>query len=391
MSKQESAVILHQGIFRKQISTFEGVALIVSGTIGAGVLGMPYAIAKVGLLLGVAYIVFIGALMMGLHLLLGQIATQTQGNFQLVGLARKYLGRGGELVMTVLFYLVGLGVLEVYIVGQGHALSTLLGGSEFFWSICFWAIGSLLVYYGLRTVKVADFILSMLILCVILVVSFFSVPHVKVANWQYTNLANMFLPYGVVLFAYSGMAAVLEAYNLLRDNKLVFKKVIIAAGLIVMCVYLFFVFAVLGVTGVNTTEIATIGLGQKIGPAMFVFGNLFAFLAMSTGFLMVGLSARNSLCWDHKLSPLLSTGLVCGLPLAVFLLGLRQFVSAIDFIGGVFLSIEMIMVILIYLRAKRKGDVRSSGYQIHHGLLLAIALFWFLFFGAIYSCAKLIG
>jgi len=46
------SLVQHQGIFRRRLTMFEGVALIVSATIGAGVLGLPYAISKVGLLIG---------------------------------------------------------------------------------------------------------------------------------------------------------------------------------------------------------------------------------------------------------------------------------------------------------------------------------------------------
>ncbi|PIZ93656.1 MAG: amino acid permease, partial [Candidatus Magasanikbacteria bacterium CG_4_10_14_0_2_um_filter_41_10] len=47
-----SDLTMHQGIFRPRITLFEGIALMLSGTIGAGVLGLPYAVAKSGVLIG---------------------------------------------------------------------------------------------------------------------------------------------------------------------------------------------------------------------------------------------------------------------------------------------------------------------------------------------------
>ena len=87
---KEQTVAPHQGIFRKQLTLWEGVALVLSGTIGAGVLAIPYAVSRVGLLIGFVYILTIGLLMMTLNLLLGEIAARTKGDVQLAGLAKRY-------------------------------------------------------------------------------------------------------------------------------------------------------------------------------------------------------------------------------------------------------------------------------------------------------------
>ncbi len=387
--KERFPLVQYQGIFRRQINVLEGVALIVSSTIGAGVLSLPYAIARVGVVVGLAYIIGIGMLMMGLNLLVGEIAVRTQGNMQFVGLARKYLGPFGQWLMTVIVYVVVVGVMVIYMIGEGRVLAQFFGGSEFIWSIVFFCFGSIFIYLGLKTVKLLDFILSLLVLAVILLITSFILPHAQIVNYQYNNLASLFLPYGIVLFAYSGMSSVLEAHSLLANHKQTFKKVIIISGIIVMLAYGLFTFAVLGATGQNTTEIATIGLGKEIGPIMTVLGNIFSLLVLATGFLMVGLSTKDSLCWDYKLSSGTATALVCGLPLLVFLLGLRQFVMVIDIIGGVFLSLEMIIILLIYWRAKEKGDLKPGRYRLHHTVILMMLLALALSIGAVYSIVKL--
>jgi hypothetical protein len=58
-----NAVVQHHGIFRRQLSAWEVVALIISATIGAGVLGLPYVIAQVGIGIGLVMIVLLGGLM----------------------------------------------------------------------------------------------------------------------------------------------------------------------------------------------------------------------------------------------------------------------------------------------------------------------------------------
>ena len=382
-------LIIHQGIFRKRLSMFQGTALIVSATIGAGVLGIPYAIAKVGLVLGLSYIIGLGILIIGFNLLIGEIAVRTKGNLQLAGLSRKYLGRVGEFAMVIVKYVSGLGVLVIYIIGTGEALSFLLGQTPFFWSIIFFIIGSVFLYNGVESIKVIDFVLSLVVLTIVLAIAGFSFSSIEIINFQYNNLSQLLLPYGVILFAYHGGPAVVEAHSILSDSNKSFKSSILLAGVISIITYAVFAVVVLGVTGMGTTEIATIGLGQKVGSIMLILGNIFAVLAMSTSFLTIGLSLRDSLNWDFKIKQKLAALPVIFIPLIIFVLGLRQFISAINIVGGVFVSLEMLLVILIYWQAKNKGDLEPSKYKLHHTWLLVALLLLALIFGVIYSIVNL--
>ncbi len=386
---EQLSLVKHKGIFRRRITMFQGVALIVSSTIGAGVLGIPYAVSKVGLIVGMIYIFCLGGLMIGYNLLIGAIAVRTKGDLQLVGLSRKYLGKFGEAIMIVLKYVSGAGISVIYIIGVGYTLSVLLGGSSFMWSIIFIIIGFLIINRGIRTIKVIDFFLSLIILFIILLIAGFSATHIEAVNFNYSDLSKLLLPYGVILFAFHGSAAVLEAHSILTDRQKSFRSSIIIAGLINIIAYALFTLVVLGVTGLETTEIATIGLGSKIGPIMLIFGNVFAVLAMGTSFLNSGLALRDSLVWDYKMNERLAVALICIFPTIIFLLGLRQFIAAISIVGGIFVSLEMMLVILIYWRAKQTGDIRPSKYKLHHTLLLVVLLIVALIIGASYSVINL--
>lgn len=387
--REETHLARHNGVFRRQVTLFEAVAMIVSGTIGAGILGLPYAIAKVGIPLGIIYIIFIGFLMMGLNLLMGSLAAKTNKKMQLIGFAGEYLGKAGKWFTTGLLYFMLWGVLTIYIIGEGEVLAKLFGGSEFFWSTVFFIVAVLLIYTGISTIKVVELFLSLGVLAVVLTLSVFSSTHVDIHNWQYMDLANLLFPYGILLFAFYGAAAVPEAHSILLNRDRDFKKAIIIAGFVVMTVYLIFSIVVIGVTGLNTSEIATIALGDKVGSKVFLLGNIFAALAMGTSCLMAGLAMRDSMSWDFKISPGLSTILVCGAPFLLFVLGLRSFVQAMDIVGGVFISMEMFLVLLIYWRAKQRGDLSVGKYKLHHATLLVILLLIALSIGTVYSVVKL--
>lgn len=386
---EDISVINYQGVFKKRLTLFQAVALIVSGTIGAGVLSIPYAVSKVGLNVGLLYIVFLGLLMLGLNLLLGYVVVRAKEKFQLVGLARKYLGRSGEVIMTVIMYAMLFGIMVVYIIGEGEVLSALFGGDSMAWSLIFFILFSMLIVIGMRGIKTVEFFLSLSLLFVILIIGYFSLPHLTISHITYHDLAYLLFPYGVILFSFHGTNSVPEAHALLRGRDNDFKKAIIISGLVCIVAYALFALVVVGVTGSETTEIATIGLGEKVGQLIFLFGNIFAIIAMGSSFLMAGLSLRDSLRWDYKMPTIGANTLVLSIPLLIFLLGLRQFTAAIDIVGGVIISFEMMFIILIYWRAKQTGDIPAGKYKLHHTLLLAILLIIVLAIGAIYSVVKL--
>ena len=100
--RKEHPVVSHLGVFRQQIPLWQGIVLLLGGLIGAGILGIPYAVARVGLLVGIIYIIVLGLLLMGLNLMIGEIAVRTKEPLQLVGFAGKYLGKPGKYLMSVL-------------------------------------------------------------------------------------------------------------------------------------------------------------------------------------------------------------------------------------------------------------------------------------------------
>ncbi|MCX6778677.1 MAG: hypothetical protein NTU97_00390, partial [Candidatus Magasanikbacteria bacterium] len=166
------------------------------------------------------------------------------------------------------------------------------------------------------------------------------------------------------------------------------KKAIIFSSVIITVTYILFSTAVLGVTGVETTEVATLGLGKKIGMHILILANVFAMFAMGSGFLNLAVAIKNSFLWDYKLPHLISWVLTACIPLALFFLGFRSFINTIDLIGAVFGGIVAVLIIIIYWQAKQKGDLEPSKYHLHHTLLLSIVIIVIYLIAAIYSLIK---
>lgn len=347
------------------MTLYEAVALIVGATIGAGILGIPYAVSEAGIVIGVIYIVGLGLLMASVNLMIGEVSTRTVKNLQIVGLARKYIGEMGGALMSGLFYTQICGILILYLIAEGKILSSFFGGSSWMWSIVFWAVASMVVYFGLQAVKRAEVVLTSVIVVVIVLIGFLCFPYVDTGFYEHYNMAYFFIPYGVVLFSFSGIGTIPAAYRLLYGEARLFKRAIIISSLVSIVIYLIFTALVVGVTGDQTTEIATVGLGRAIGGYMFYFANIFAMLAMATSFLMLSMEAKDSLKWDFNFSHNWGVGLALGVPLVIFLAGLRQFIELMSVLGGIFVSMEMFVMIYVYWKAKKEGDIEPEWYKLN--------------------------
>lgn len=387
--KDDKPIVLHQGVFKKTATVSEAVFMITGMTIGAGILGLPYVVAQVGLIIGLIYIAVLGLVMMMLNLIIGEIAVRTKENLQLPGFAGKYLGGWAKIIMSVVIILTGYGALLAYVVGEGEALSAMFGGSKLWWSICFWSIGSLLVWRGLQTVKNVEKILSVIVIGLIVGLCLFLLDRFQPANFFFTDWTKIFLPYGVILFALNATPAIVEAHALLPGSQRHFRKAIIIGGLIPIAVYLLFVLSVVGFSGLETTEISTVGLTQQFGGWIMACANLFAALAMGTGFLGIGIALKQTLVWDHKINKYLSEFAVIAVPLILFLFGFRSFVSILDVVGGLFIGIEAVLLVAIAYVARKRGDIDASRYGLKNLWLAAIPVLLFFSAATIYSAVKL--
>ncbi|EKD43106.1 MAG: Amino acid permease [uncultured bacterium] len=375
LSHSSQDIILHQGVYKKKVGISSAVFMITGMTIGAGILGIPYVVAQVGIWIGLAYIAFLGTVMLFLNLMIGEVAVRTKQSFQLPGLVGKYLGNWAKVLMSAIILFSGLGTLLAYLVGEGQTLSALFGGGSDWGTVVFWAFGSIFVWRGLQSVKVVEKILSILVISIILGLSLGILPHAQAINFQYLNWTKIFIPYGVILFALHASPSIAEAHALLPGSQRHFRKALIIGTLIPIFVYMLFALAVVGVMGVDTTEIATIGLGYKYGMWVKVLANVFAAMAMGTGFMGLGIAMKQSLVWDWKVSTFSATLFVILAPLTLFMAGIRDFVSILGVVGGLFIGVEAVLMVLTYWQARKAGDLPVLHYNLRFAPLLTVIIF----------------
>jgi len=370
----------------KKLPLFEAIATLVGTIIGAGILGIPYVFARSGFLTGVLMLIVVGLAMCLMNLLFGEVALRTNGQHQLSGYAEIYLGKFFKHIMSLLLVFSIYGALLAYFIGEGQTLAAIFGGSPLLYSLIFYAVFAILIYYGLNIIKKSELIFSALLLLIIFGIALLAWDKINLANLSGFKIENLFYPYGVLLFACSGIVAVPQIRQILSKKERLIRKAIWWGCIIPPVIYFIFTFLAIGVMGQGITEVATVGLGKILGVRMLCLGNFFAFFAMATSFLTMGLALKDVYKLDYKLPNFWSWLLTMALPLIIFFLGARDFVKVINIVGAVGIGLNGVLHVLIYWAARKKGT-RKPEYYIPAGLgnLIGIILIAIFIGGLIYA------
>lgn len=359
-----TTVVLHQGTYKKTATISEAVFMITGMTIGAGILGLPYAVAQIGLIPGVGLIIGLGIIILFLHLMIGEIASHTKQALQLPGMAGRYIGAWAEKLLATTVLIGSYGTLLAYMIGESQALVSIFGGNPLVWGILFWSVGSFLLWGGLKRIKKIERACSLAVIIIIGGICLFLAFHFNVGNLTVIQSGNLFIPFGVILFALHASPAIAEAHALLGGEEKKFRRAVIIGTLIPIVVYVLFVVAVVGATGSSTSEIATINLGIRFGKPMLIIANLFAILAMSTGFMGLGTALEETLVWDDRLPEYLAKFLVVAVPFILFLWGVGSFFKILDLVGGLFIAFEAIMMSIVYWKARPQHSSWMIGVPV---------------------------
>ena len=349
-----------------------GISILIGTAIGAGVLGIPYVVAKSGFLIGAIHILLIGAIILLANLYLGEIVLRTKGKHQLGGYARKYLGKTGSFFMSFAIIFSVYSAIIAYLVGISGSFSFLFFGNfnyAILIGILFGVFMSYLLWRGLKALKTFEkFGVSAIFLLFILIIIFF-LKKISFANLTAINTNFLFLPFGVVLFALLSFFAIPEINLVLKKDKILMKKILVFGTLITILFYVLFAFVVVGFKGIETPEIATIALGP-----IFIFLGIFT---MFTSYLALGNSLKDHLIYDFKFKKINAWLLSSLIPIFIFLLVKMSkyftFTKILSIGGAVSGGLVAVLIFLMVKKAKIKGN-RKPEYKIPVNWFIIILL-----------------
>jgi len=353
----------------------------LSGTIiGVGLFALPYITLKVGFWVMCGYFLVLGALVILVHQFFGELALKTPDYKRLPGFAKIYLGNWGERIAYISAILGIFGAILAYLIVGGEFLTELLspifGGGNLFWTIIYFLAGAILIFFGIKAIAKVEFwglILFFLVLILIFLRGRYLINienlFPPISNFKF-QISNFFLPYGVILFSLWGAALIPEVEEMLGEKKKLLLKIIPVAILIPIIIYLFFIYLILGITGPQTTESALVGLKNFLGNRIVSLGFLFGLLTTFTSFIALGLTLKKVFWYDLKIGKNLAFAITCFIPLVLFLIGVKQFIPVISFVGATMLGIDGILILLMYHKKIKNQKSKIKNLLVYPLILI---------------------
>src|SRR6056297_2834300 len=344
---------------------YYALAILIGTTVGGGIFGLPYVIAKAGLITSFFYFLVLGASVMLVTLFFGEIILSTEEDHRLVGYAKKYLGKKGEVIITLSTVLGMVGALLAYVIIGGNFLKIVLpsiGLSATHLSFLFWLVLSFFVYRGIKLIAPAELAMNICLGVILILVFGFAMPHIEAQNFQVINWSNVFMPFGVILFALVGWTALPEISELFQseedhDN---YKQIIILGMGIVVLLYFLFSAAVVGVSGTETTQEAFQGLMPFLGGNVVRLGASLGVLAVAASFLVLSLYLKDTFKYDFDVVSWKAFLITTVPPIVLFALGMDSFIEVLGFTGTIIGALEGSAIVLIFKEIKQKRDKKPA-------------------------------
>lgn len=364
------------------------VATLIGMIVGVGIFGIPYAVAQTGLAIGFFYLAGLGVIVIILHLFYGEIILRTSAPHRLVGYAQIYLGKKAKVLATFTIFLEYYGALLAYIIVGGQFLYVIFGrwfdGSEFWGAITFFIFGAAAILIGLRAVAKSEFFMTGLLLLTVAILITKGFPLVDAKNFIAADAGKFFLPYGVIFFSLIGASAIPEMRQILQGEEKKLRPAIFFGTLLPVVIYFFFALVIVGISGSRTSREAILGLAPFVGTWVINLGAFFGILAAFTSFICLGLNLKKVFQYDWRIKEFWAFVLACFIPLGAYLLGLKDFIFIIGFVGAVAAGLDGILTVLIYFRAKSRGD-RKPEYALSLSLIFGALLILVFSLGIVYQ------
>lgn len=358
---------------------FLATAFTLSGTIiGAGILGLPYVFSKSGFLIGVFWLIAIGAIMIFMNLTMGGITLRTKESHQLPGYANKYLGKWGKRLMFLALATGIYSALLAYLIGEGSSFAKLIpmNISPMFYGIIFWMFMTSLLGYGLKELKRIEIWGVFAIIAIIVGMFFRYISEVNFSNLMIINTSSFIVPIGVVLFAMLGFTSIPELRKEIKGEEKFFKKAIILGSLIPVILYVLFSMIFIGVLGLDVSEVATLSFGSVI----IILG----IFTMLPSYFILSYVLHDIFKYDLKANRFISVLFTSAIPLILYIIVTVFNLASFNTILGIGGTVSGGLTgILILLMAKKAKDDSNS----HTGIDIPINLPIIIIFSLIFLAA----
>ena len=356
---------------------FIGATVLLAGTIiGAGIFSLPYVFTVLGFWRGVLYLVLAMLVYVAVHTMYAELIETRSGNHEFFFLAHTYLSPRfskfasyvvfSGLILTLTIYLILGQAFTAFTFGEATALSFFI----------FWAVGTLFMFVRLSWLEWADFIGVLGILAIVLLVLWLGgMTPFRSATPRALNMSLALLPFGPLLFSFMGRSAIPEVVDEHRaatkeGRAFSLRRAIFWGTALPAAIYIIFVVGVIRLAP-NVSSDALSSLTFLPGYAIGALGIL-GFITLITSYFMIGINVKNILTFDVRVRPWIAGFIIAFAPPALYLLGVKNFLSAVSFAGGIFVALESMFVVMMWQKAFPRRGWRWIQWPLYIVFLLAI-------------------
>ncbi|MDD5222035.1 MAG: aromatic amino acid transport family protein, partial [Patescibacteria group bacterium] len=162
----------------------------------------------------------------------------------------------------------------------------------------------------------------------------------------------------------AGASAVPELKEILDKNKKGIKKAIILGTVLPIIFYFVFSLGIVGASGAKTSPEGIMGMKGIFSQTIVDLAAILGILCVATSYLVMGITLKKIFIYDLKITKAVSLLLVCLIPIALFLLGMQNFIWILSFLGLWLGAGEGILLLTMHRRAKAAGD-RKPEYSLN--------------------------
>jgi amino acid permease len=352
-----------------RITRWEATSLMVGAGVGAGIMAVPYLADRVGLV-GLAVILPVAwAASALIHLMLAEVLFRTGRDLQIVELMQLYVlrGRVGRWILWMVFALLSIAFLAnlaAYISGAGEIVADLAGIDPHLAEILVYAISAGVVFFGLGAVGAAERFGVFVLVGLVAAIGAGAVPMPYHAPLGPSGAARPWLAlYGMVMYALWTFYSVPQVVKGLGHDRHGAVRAILTGlginGVLTAAVAL----VALGVSA-EVTEVAILGMTDRMGPWAGVTGSLLVVFALVTSYWSVSLALADILRERTGVS-VRAAWLLATLPsLLILWVGAWRFLEWLRLAAGATAIVVALITIPMYRRARRTGPVRDPGWTL---------------------------
>lgn len=362
------------------------ISILVGTVIGAGIFALPFVFKSSGLSIGLFYLGIAVLAHIFIYWMYADVILRTEGQHRFLGYSQIYLGKSVFLPVILMTVAQMIVVLAIYLI-LSRSFSNLIFPPyvNIYSVLAFWFLGSLPIIGGLKKISLLEFLITSGIIAIIILIFVVGSDNFWRVGSEFfaPDFSKLLLPLAPVIFAFSGRVAI---PSLVRVFPAGAKSSIVFGILLPAIVYGIFVFSIVGLSAEVSMDSVS-GLIDGIPPWILFLIGVFGILSLWSSYITVGFDVYESLFYDLKFPRLASLSLVIGLPLLVYFLSFQSFLALVGLVGGVFLAVEGILMVMIWRRANKISPKPSLFFKTSPRLGIAFIL---LVFGAalIYEISK---